>query len=96
MSKTDIMAALAKPGCAPSTIEDLATLGDYIIKTLTRNTPDAGDMVTQADLCKHFHCSRTRIALAILRAKLQGTKVGNATKYPRAIAIAALAPHLYN
>ena len=96
MSKTDILAALAKPGCAPSTIEDLATLGDYIIKTLTRNTPEAGDMVTQADLCKHFHCSRTRIALAIHRAKLQGTKVGNATKYPRAIAIAALAPHLYN
>lgn len=83
-----------KPDCAAPTVGDLNRLWEAISRALKAAAPDAGEYVTELALCQHFHCSRTRIATAIHRAKLQPTQIGRARKYPRAIAIAALAPHL--
>lgn len=85
-----------KPDCAAPTVGDLNRLFDAILTALKTHTPDAGEYITEGELCKHFHCSRTRIATAIHRARLQPTQIGRARKYPRALAISALAPHLFN
>lgn len=94
MTKTDLLAAFDKPAPAPATIDDLATLGAAIIRALTSATDQPNDYISRAELRKHFHVGEERLATALRRAKLQPLQIGRAQKYPRSIAIAAIAPHL--
>ena len=90
----DIDTLFDKPDCAALCVGDIKILCKTILAAI--RTPDPGAYITRRELCRHFHCGEQRIATALHRAKLQPTQIGRAQKYPRALAIAALAPHLYN
>lgn len=93
MTPAALLAATGYNPAAPPTNESVAAML-CSLEEARRAEQDKQGTATTADLLKHFRVSRTRLATAMQRAKLQPVTSGRCPRYDRAHALEALAPYL--
>jgi hypothetical protein len=92
------LTATTTHAAAPFTKAEAAAMFCVLEKRLADRIPatgqDGSKLVTRAILARHFSCGTERIATALQRAGVTGTKVGYATRYPFAATCERIAPYL--
>lgn len=93
--RQQLIAATGQPEEAPATIGALASMLATLWQHLeTTSSAEENRLVSVNELANHYRCGTTRIATAIAAARVEGVRVGPATRYPRAATLRAIAPHL--
>lgn len=95
-TRTRILAAFNKPGCAPATIEDLTTLGESLLREISALgliSASAERYVSKRELMKLLGVSDQALNTALHKTKAQGLAFGKYTRYPLQATLRLLRDH---